>query len=60
MKKSYFQAIVMLMVFSVFCNASLFAKTTPPKNNTFFARPTHVVFGITSGTKTAGTIELIP
>jgi len=59
MKKSYFRAIVMLMVFSVFCNASLFARTTHSKNKALFARTTHVVFGNTSGgTKTAGTIEL--
>jgi len=49
----------MLMVFSVFCNASLFARTTHSKNKALFARTTHVVFGNTSGgTKTAGTIEL--
>jgi hypothetical protein len=57
MKKPYFQAIVMLMVFSIFCNATLFAKITQPKNNTLFTRTTHVVFGNTSGgTKMEGTV----
>ncbi len=61
MKKTYFLTILMLTVFSVFCNASLFARTTPSKNNAFFARTTHVVFGNTSGeTEKASTIEFSP
>ena len=57
MKKSYINSIVMLMVFSVFCNTNLFAKTTPSKNNAFFARTANIVFGNTfGGTKIAGAV----
>ena len=35
MKKTYFLSILMLTVFSVFCNASLFARTTPSKITLF-------------------------
>jgi hypothetical protein len=57
MKKSYFQAIVMLMVFSVFGNATVFAKTSPPKNNALFATSTRNVFSNPlRGTKTVGAV----
>jgi hypothetical protein len=51
----------MLMSLILVCNATLFARTTLQKNNAFYARTIHIVFGNTSvETKIVSNIDLIP